>query len=463
MSRYEVHEFANLVPAMSDQEYEAFREDIRVVGLREAITLYEGKILDGRHRQGACDETNTEPRYTVFEGDRIAAITLVVSANIHRRQLTSSQRAILAVGIEESIAAEVWRRRNSKISASKRRVKDGPTSDDGDDDVGDMSVKPRQSRVRSSGIAGKIIGVGESQIAMAKKLSTIAKSLPLAGEMASAVRDGKVSLNAGAALARKLDHQEVTVSQARQILTTAIAQPSAAKAGYAIINGIRGVKNAKREKLQSARPDGRRISLHLGRFQDADIPDASVDWIITDPPYGTKYVDMYQEFSDWSARVLRPGGSAFVMIGQGALDRTLPALCQSLKYLWTVGHVLQPGSPFTPIPSLFLVSGWKPVIWLCNGPKPNVQFTNIDAYISKASERDKTGHAWQQGQGFFDWLVSKFTLNTQSICDPFLGMGTTGVACKKFGRHFVGIEVDKDRFEVARAKINGTATLTVAG
>src|SRR5215470_4458641 len=36
--------------------------------------------------------------------------------------------------------------------------------------------------------------------------------------------------------------------------------------------------------------------------------------------------------------------------------------------------ISQPGSPFTPIPSLHLISGWKPVLWLCNGAKPNVEF-----------------------------------------------------------------------------------------
>lgn len=46
----DVHEFAALVPAMADSEYDAFREDIRVNGFMEAIILFEGKILDGRHR-----------------------------------------------------------------------------------------------------------------------------------------------------------------------------------------------------------------------------------------------------------------------------------------------------------------------------------------------------------------------------------------------------------------------------
>jgi hypothetical protein len=399
MSCYEVHDFAALVPAMTDADYEAFREDIRTNGLREAITLYEGKILDGRHRQRACDETGTRPKYATFDGDRIAAIAFVVSANVHRRHLSSSQRAILAATIEESIAAEVWRRRNAKIAASMKGRREG-----------EMGAKLRPSRVRSSGMAGKMVGVGERQVCTAKKLSAIAKSHPIAAEVVAAVRDGKVALNAGTALARKLDSREVSESQARKILAAAVAERNATKAGYAIMNGIRTVKSARREKLQSARADNRLVALHRGRFQDVHLTSGSVDWIITDPPYGTKYAGMYAEFSEWAARVLKPGGSAFVMIGQGALDRTLPALCRSLTYLWSIGHVLQPGSPFTPIPSLYLVSGWKPVVWLCNGPKPNVQFTNPDAYISKASERDKTGHAWQQGQGFFDWLVSKFTL-----------------------------------------------------
>lgn len=50
-------------------------------------------------------------------------------------------------------------------------------------------------------------------------------------------------------------------------------------------------------------------------------------------------------------------------------------------------------------------------------------------------------------------VVSNFTQPGQIILDPFMGTGTTGAACKKLGRGFVGIEMDSDYFDFARERI----------
>jgi hypothetical protein len=47
----EAHRFANMFPALDDGAFRELVEDIRVNGLREPITLFEGKILDGVNRQ----------------------------------------------------------------------------------------------------------------------------------------------------------------------------------------------------------------------------------------------------------------------------------------------------------------------------------------------------------------------------------------------------------------------------
>ena len=51
------------------------------------------------------------------------------------------------------------------------------------------------------------------------------------------------------------------------------------------------------------------------------------------------------------------------------------------------------------------------------------------------------------------WLVSRVSLASETICDPFMGSGTTGVAALQLGRKFIGIEIDPGYFDIACKRI----------
>ena len=53
-------------------------------------------------------------------------------------------------------------------------------------------------------------------------------------------------------------------------------------------------------------------------------------------------------------------------------------------------------------------------------------------------------------------VISNFSSKGATILDPFMGTGTTGVACKELERNFIGIEIDKDYFEISQDRINNT-------
>jgi hypothetical protein len=82
------------------------RQSIREHGLQTPVVFLEGRILDGRNRWRACRLAGVEPRTRIFpaDGDPPAACPepaerVVLSANLHRRHLTTSQRALLAAKI----------------------------------------------------------------------------------------------------------------------------------------------------------------------------------------------------------------------------------------------------------------------------------------------------------------------------------------------------------------------------
>jgi protein gp37 len=93
---YEQHPLSAMFPAMAAEEFAELRADIAKYGLRQAITLYQGKVLDGWHRCRCCSETGTEIRTDEFKGNEREALAFVLSSNVNRRHLTTSDRSLIA-------------------------------------------------------------------------------------------------------------------------------------------------------------------------------------------------------------------------------------------------------------------------------------------------------------------------------------------------------------------------------
>jgi N6-adenosine-specific RNA methylase IME4 len=96
-ARRAYHPMAELFPLLEGEEFEELKRDIAAHGLREAIWLHpDGRILDGRNRHRACLETGTKPQYRTWDRNG-STLHFVVSLNLHRRHLTSSQRAVVSL------------------------------------------------------------------------------------------------------------------------------------------------------------------------------------------------------------------------------------------------------------------------------------------------------------------------------------------------------------------------------
>lgn len=91
----EAHEIANLFPLLGGKEFEEFKEDIRKNGLKVPITIYEGKILDGRNRHRACVEVGVPPVFIAYEGSDPVGHSW--SLNYTLRHLNQSQKALARV------------------------------------------------------------------------------------------------------------------------------------------------------------------------------------------------------------------------------------------------------------------------------------------------------------------------------------------------------------------------------
>ena len=97
---YEAHPFADQFPMMSDGDLKRLADDIAENGLKEWGVIHEGMILDGRNRNKACEMAGVEMQWGEVTQEEIDAdfdpLAYVVSLNLHRRQLTNNQRAVIA-------------------------------------------------------------------------------------------------------------------------------------------------------------------------------------------------------------------------------------------------------------------------------------------------------------------------------------------------------------------------------
>lgn len=107
------HEVAQLFPLMLGDGFEQLKADVAANGLLEVIWLHpDGSILDGRNRHRACIEMVTRPRFRTWGGEG-SLVGFVVSMNLHRRHLTSSRRAVVALEMLPMLEAEAKKRQRA--------------------------------------------------------------------------------------------------------------------------------------------------------------------------------------------------------------------------------------------------------------------------------------------------------------------------------------------------------------
>ena len=179
------HPHALLFPMCTGEEQQALTDDIKVNGLLEPITLdKQGRILDGRNREAACRRAGVKPIYETFDGTDEEELRFVVSKNLHRRQLTASQRASIAADLIPILADEGKDRQ--RLNGMNRR-KGGNKSP-----VNLPDSKTGDARE----IAGKAMAVSGKSVDMAVAVKT--KAIP---EIIAAVKNGELAVSAAAAVA----------------------------------------------------------------------------------------------------------------------------------------------------------------------------------------------------------------------------------------------------------------------
>lgn len=177
----------------------------------------------------------------------------------------------------------------------------------------------------------------------------------------------------------------------------------------------------------------------------ADIPDGSVDLILTDPPYPGEFLPLWSDLAIFAKRVLSPSGVLAAMSGQVHLPEIYARLGEHLTYRWTMAYLM--GGAANVVHARRVSTMWKPVLVYGSTDR-----RLHDVATSKAA--DKEYHGWGQSEsGTYD-LLRLLADPGSVVCDPFLGGGTTAVVATAHGCHFIGAELDPESYERARKRAN---------
>ena len=211
------------------------------------------------------------------------------------------------------------------------------------------------------------------------------------------------------------------------------------------------------------------IDLHNGDCLEVmkSIPDGSVDMVLTDPPYGMSFVsnhraDKHKPIANDSSlewiddlasglhRIVKDDTAHYVFCSYHHIDKFKQAFERYFKIknilTWvknntSMGDLKGDFAPKTEF-ILFLQKGRC----LIRGKRD----CNVLQYARTGNEL----HPTQKPVDMLEFLISKFSDESMVVCDPFMGSGSTMIACLNTNRKGIGIELDKQYFDIAQKRIN---------
>ena len=253
---YKDHPFAGLFPLLSEFDLGELASDIASNGQRDPIILHRDLVLDGRNRYRACILKGIVPRFEMFTGTNDEALDFVISKNVYRRHLSSSQRAIAMADYEEY--RHGGKRRNLVFQDANLHL-------EGIDDP----AKPAATRAELAERGH----VSERLIASAAVVRDHG-----ADELKEAVRSGDLAVSAAEDIAqRPADEQRAILATLPRDAAGKLT-PEAKKALGPVIKEIRAEKQVEKKPKRETREK------ILGGLQHA-LPDKKFGVILADPEW----------------------------------------------------------------------------------------------------------------------------------------------------------------------------------
>jgi len=187
-----------------------------------------------------------------------------------------------------------------------------------------------------------------------------------------------------------------------------------------------------------------------------DMSDKSVDLVLTDPPYGIGADE---------AAAKNEGKWGWKDYGMTKWDKERPKK-EYFEEIFRVSknQIIWGGNYFTDY--LYPSMGW--LFWnkgqrnfsLADG---ELAWTSFDKalrafdYSRALAMKDVKRHPTQKAMALMKWCLALRSVEGEEIIDPYIGSGTTAVACERLGRKWIGIEISEKYCEIAARRIDSEA------
>jgi len=413
-----------VMPDLEPEEYRALKQDIEDNGVLVPIAVDEsGTIIDGYHRQRACEELDIEPPKRVYEAlSEDEKYSMAWKLNMQRRHLEQKEKKglikerlnqLIDRGIDKTDAeiAEELGCSQQWVSETRRTVVNNKLSSDG---------------VQNTS-GGNLHTV--TDYATSEQKENFVKDV---------IVDNPDKSNRS--IADQVGVAPNTVGTHRKKLPT-ITQPQ-------LVNA-----DAKQALTE--------------------IPDESVDLVVTDPPYGIEFdgqryqnasheslagdadTELIASVADDMYRVLKPDSHLYIFCRWDVLPVVIDAYGDPFDIDTTIvwdkmegGHGMGDLQDWAPRHEL-IVKCSKGRRELNGDREPNV-IRHQDARFTASNK----SHPTQKPVGVIEKLIQKSSDEGELVLDPFGGVFTTAIAAVKEDRECVSVEVDTDHYSIGRDRVN---------
>ncbi|RZL20390.1 MAG: hypothetical protein EOO89_00355 [Pedobacter sp.] len=395
--------FKNLIQPLTKEEFNQLERNCLEYGIRDAIVLWNNVIIDGHNRYAIATKHNL--RFNTVEmkfADETEVKRWIILNQFGRRNLNNFQRAELSLQVKDYFS-----------DLAKERMLTGKKSSD----PAQNSAEGCETRE----IIAKLAGVSHDTVRRVERVLQIADKNVLAD-----ARNGKMSVNQAykqsTLIAKEEERLELSKRYNNIILTD------------------------------------KQIDLRFGDFNLVldDIPDNSLDMILTDPAYESHYLYTWKELSKFASKKLKPGGFCVALSGQFHLPQVMNMMAENLQYYW-LGALVHEGDYVAKRKEVNFVNKVKPILFYHKPPKIKQENWADDMFLS--IHPDKQYHEWGQSLNFFIQILNIF--KPKVVCDPFSGGGTVAEACKELSINFIGAEIDEANFNIAKARLENVFSETL--